>query len=494
MSLWLFLALYSALDESRFSNAPACPCAIHAGQCNPYCCCDPYCSADQKRSFDFCLPDGNQALKISCDPRGYIGKANLKSIATFEINNVTCYALLPDASGEEQIKSYTAADFGLNSFAELGEIPVLPNRTISHDSVYRQGDFLLVSYQNSPAPLMMPASLGSHSCNVQVEVRVGQSFAASCYRPGSVNYDEVFDVLLSSTGSVPYYPRPDSVESIPTDCTTISGPDVGSCSGFWTDLRTGRGAEVTIYVTMVEGVIVPNGFTIGIISLSGRGSLLQTNFLFANPEGEYLLMRGYVIGETLRGTPRQVSELRADCPNVKESGGQAVSLDKLPVRFGVNAVHIVTPTPGPRIEPSTIWAAPGDIIVQAEPTCNDFLIPEAMPTVGRRGEIPRVRITFGYQKFGRPGKFVYIIVSAHNQTNFPEDASINWRYEIVEIVWTELNPDSSVVQPNPGSRYETRLGLFFDFFFRRRSDIMKTIGVFPLVAVLATFWSYYAFF
>jgi hypothetical protein len=106
--------------------------------------------------------------------------------------------------------------------------------------------------------------------------------------------------------------------------------------------------------------------------------------------------------------------------------------------------------------------------------------------------MPTAKWTFAYQKFGYPNRFVYFMVAVHQEIRKPANGTSE--KGIIQVVFTEVTSDGSSPGPPHGEKYSQRLGMFFDFFFRQESDIMKTSGVMLSVALLATLWSYYAFY
>jgi hypothetical protein len=498
MSLWLFLSLHAAVDESQFTSSPNCACAVDRASCNQYCCCDPLCSETEKSLFDFCLPEGPENVQVSCDPKRYIRRINVDDIAKFELNGVPCYAVTLDPSTSEQIQSYDPVDLGLTGPDQLGDDPVILQMPSADAYTYQNGDFVLFPNDGERTAVWLPAALGGRECNVRVPIRIGHPFPAACRYPKSSDATELFDSLFQRDPDSPgawqiqYYQTPNSGQAVPA---TPLPSTAGVCSDLAMIATSEPSIDLTLRLMVTGGSILPFQYAIECRDTPTTAKIpeheRELGVFVAFPDTEAVLRRGYVIGEPLRGVSAPPVVVAGSCLKIENDLTQ-VTWGGNVVKFGVNAVHVFPAEDGaadPVIAPLNFWVAPGDILVETQLACNDLITPTALPSENS-GEVPTVRWTFGYQRFGRAGKFTFLLVSVHNQESFAQGG----QPRVAEIVFAELNPDGSIVAPAAGETFKPRMGMFFDLFFARKSDCMKTLGIFSLVALLATIWAYYGFF
>ena len=493
MLLTLLSSCLSAIEESQFASGRFCECAVNPGRCNPYCFCDPYCSDFEKSTFTFALPEQSNPAKISCDPDGYIGKLNAKSVQEIQINGVKCYLVEENPADLPRIQTYTPADFGVATWNDLASNP--PNSTTWSTSTYSDNQPILLAHAESGdinwSAGLIPVAFGSSQCNMFIPLAYQLYYPENvCILPDTTIFESQVPLFFSSSriywAMDPNY-RNKSKENEMLD-------------GFITYVDNVN--ALTLYLTPAQGNGRVDNIVIERVEISAQGyptnvKTLASHVLPSTTEaGSVYVTCGYYVGSNIRAAV-------SPNDNGQDPNFVFLSVNGQNVQFGINAVFMT------KIESALLndtltmanypwfWGSLGNIVRRADQSYNNVQIkPEIIYTEDATVVNPQARWTFLYRKFGYGHMWFYALVGITCDVVRPPPPETPTTYQVsLEVVFTELTEDCSQrYLPEGEPEYSASLSMVFDVFFERKGDSLEAIGILACFAILGTIWAYVVFY
>lgn len=513
-TLLFFLHVFSfSFDESYFDGQiNQCLCAEKPNQCNKYCLCDPFCTDEQKKQFEFYLPETYSNSKIGCDPKNRIDKTNLNSIKKEIVNGVNCYSIEGNENGKK-ITNYNLEDFGFSDFSEVVESHFVYDKFIYNNSSYKFGEKIIGnSTQTSGSEkefqyFYLPIAIGSSTSNALLPVLAGYSYPRYNSR---VNTDDPLAYISSIAfiGCV-FDPTGENV--------WLNFP---LREDFNTDIRRSRNKKFFHFQYIFsfpsdipEGYNASDEHNISIKVTSndyGVGELLPTTFLsfsfevFFGERANFIdndyqdASMGYYYGVPIMvelGDPKTAEDLYMNRTSLQ-------IVDGVDVLFGVRSTIVVDREVGDLLEQmkprnktlyttfGNIWGRSQDIsklLINAsyESCYNDVYIdPDSKTAVAEW--------YFHYTVFkDRP-----IMILSGFQANLrrPENNDNKIEKIIFEINFIDDNNNNEDDKENPAKFLSLNYSAIFDVFFRDESETLETTGVFLCFALIGTIWCWYSCF
>ena len=496
----MFLALFStclaAIDETQFASGRFCDCAVNPGRCNPNCFCDPYCTDFEKSTFKFALPEQTGAVKISCDPNGYIGKKNAASVQQIQINNVTCYLIEENPADLPRVTSYTPADFGVTAWNDLASVP--PNTTTWSATNYSENDPIILGATNAAPDAwgagLIPVAFGSHQCNMLIPLAYQLYFPeTACTLPLTTIFESQVPVFF---GASKFYFAP-----VPGDRTQTRENEI--LDGYITYVDDV--SAMTLYLTPAQANGTVDSIGIERVEVSAQGypksqMVLVSRVLPSTTDaGVVYVTCGYYVGSNIRAAVT-VND------NAQDPNFVFLSANGQDILFGINSAFLMNMTWVTMNRTLCMsdypwfWGSLGNIVRRADQSYNNVqIIPQIIYTQDANVVNPQARWTFLYRKFGYQHKWFYALVGITCDVLVPPPPTENvdtTTYQVtLETVFTELTEDCSArYLPAGEPEYTASLSMVFDVFFERQGDSLEAIGILACFAILGTIWSYVVFY